>query len=242
MEKGLAAAQVKELVTQELPRWIEETPGMRQKLVDTLDWSGHEAAQRWMTFPEFLTWAGEDTLAEWIAMPGKEVGEALMTSPASNRHQDLVRFLVSVVGIYVEAHNLGAVRPAPFQMKLEHGREPDLLFVATEHLDRLKEVFLDGPADMVVEIMSPDSVSRDRGAKFYEYEAGGVREYWLIDPERQVAEFYQLDARGRYGVALAGREGVFRSQALEGFWLRAEWLWQEPLPKTLDVLRELGVL
>jgi hypothetical protein len=41
---------------------------------------------------------------------------------------------------------------------------------------------------------------------------------------------------------LDGREGVYHSEALPGFWLRVEWLWQEPLPKTLDVLRDLGVL
>jgi len=137
---------------------------------------------------------------------------------------------------------LGWVRSAPFQMKLEHGREPDVLFVATEHLGRLRETFLDGPADLAIEIISPESVSRDRGEKYYEYEAGGVREYWLIDPLRQVAEFYRLDEGGRYGVVLAGREGVYRSEVVAGFWLRVEWLWQEPLPKTLDVLRELGLL
>lgn len=56
-------------------------------------------------------------------------------------------------------------------------------FVASEHLDRLKETYLDGPADLVVGIVSPDSVGRDRGEKFYEYAQGGVPEYWLIDPQ-----------------------------------------------------------
>jgi Uma2 family endonuclease len=195
-----------------------------------------------MTYEEFLGWANEDTLAEWVALPGEEVGEVVMTSPASDQHQNLADFLIAVLRPYVESHGLGWVRSAPFQMKLAHGREPDLLFVATEHLDRLREAFLDGPADVVIEIVSPESVSRDRGEKFYEYEAGGVREYWLIDPLRQVAEFYRLGERGHYGVALAGREGVYRSEVLAGFWLRVEWLWQEPLPKTLDVLHELGLL
>ncbi|MGD9101504.1 MAG: Uma2 family endonuclease [Anaerolineae bacterium] len=233
------AAAVKELVTRELPQWVEEALVLRKGLAEA---SNQSVARREMTYEEFLAWADEDTLAEWIALPGKEEGEVLMMSPASGRHQDLVRFLTAVLGIYVETRGLGMIRPAPFQMKLAHGREPDLLFVATEHLGRLREAFLDGPADVVIEIISPESVSRDRGEKFYEYEAGGVREYWLIDPLRQVAEFYCLGERGHYGVALAGREGVYRSEVLAGFWLRVEWLWQEPLPKTLDVLRELGLL
>lgn len=229
------AAEIKELVTRELSQWIEDAFALRQ--------ATHEpGARRKMTYEEFLAWADEDTLAEWVALPGEQMGEAIMTSPASKQHQSIADFLNRLICTFVEQHNLGIVLSAPFQMKLEHGREPDLLFVATAHLGRLQETFLDGPADLVIEIISPESVSRDRGDKFYEYEAGGVREYGLIDPLRQVAEFYRLDERGRYGVTLARREGVYHSEVVTGFWLRVEWLWQEPLPKTLDVLRELGLL
>jgi Uma2 family endonuclease len=191
-----------------------------------------------MTYEEFLAWADEDTLAEWVALPGEEVGEVIMTSPASNRHQDVSGFLESVMRMYVEARNLGVLRSAPFQMKLEHGREPDLIFLRREHLDRLKENYLDGPADLVVEIVLPESVGRDRGEKFYEYARGGVPEYWLIEPEMQWTEFYRLEGE-RYRVVLDGREGEYRSQVLPGFWLRVEWLWQEPLPSPLRALAEI---
>lgn len=86
------------------------------------------------------------------------------------------------------------------------------------------------------------SGARDRGEKFYGYEAGGVQEYWLIDPERRQVEFYQLGADGRYQLKFGGREGVYRSEVLPGFWLKVEWLWQEPLPPVLTVLRELKVV
>lgn len=126
-------------------------------------------------------------------------------------------------------------------MKLERGREPDLLVVAHEHLARLRETYLDGPADLVVEIISPESAQRDRGEKFDEYEAAGVPEYWLIDTEEEQAEFYRL-AEGRYRLARTDAEGLYHSVVLEGFWLQADWLWREPLPRVLDVLRELGVI
>ena len=191
-----------------------------------------------MSYDEFLAWCDEDTWAEWVD------GEGVMVSPASDRHQDLVRFLTSVLSVFAEARALGVIRPAPFQMKLGldlPGREPDVLFVARERLSRLKATHLEGAADLVVEIISPESVLRDRGEKFAEYALGGVREYWLIDPQRQQADFYLLDARGRYRLTEPDAAGVYRSQALPEFWLKVEWLWQEPLPKILDVLREVGV-
>jgi Uma2 family endonuclease len=186
-----------------------------------------------MTYEEFLAWADEDTLAEWVD------GEAIVTSPASNRHQDLVGFLESVLRPFVEERQLGVVRSASFQMKLEHGREPDLLFVATGHLGRLKKNYLDGPADLVVEVVSAESAGRDRGEKFYEYAQGGVPEYWLIDPEMAWAEFYRLD-KGRYRLAFEGQASEYHALVLPGFWLRVEWLWQEPLPAVEDVLLEIG--
>ncbi|MCG2767570.1 MAG: Uma2 family endonuclease [Anaerolineae bacterium] len=189
-----------------------------------------------MTYEEFLAWADEDTLAEWVD------GEVVMYSPASRQHQSIAGFLASVMRTFVEQSDLGVVLSAPFQMKLEHGREPDLLFVAREHLKRLKQTYLDGPADLAVEIVSPESVGRDRGEKFYEYERGGVPEYWLIDPQTRRAEFYQLTAAGQYRLVPSDVEGVYRSVVLPNFWLRVEWLWQEPLPLVLDVVRELGLI
>lgn len=191
-----------------------------------------------MTYEEFLAWADEDTWAEWVN------GEVIMLSPASNRHQDVAGFLTALLRYFVEAHQSGVVRFAPFQMKTGSnlpGREPDILFIAREHLDRLKDVYLDGPADLVVEIISPDSRARDRGEKFYEYEQGGVREYWLIDPQRRQAEFYRLGSDGIYRLVPVGEGSIFHSAVLEGLWLRVEWFWQEPLPLLVSVLKEWGL-
>ncbi len=102
--------------------------------------------------------------------------------------------------------------------------------------------YLDGPADLVVEIVSPESVGRDRGEKFYEYEQGGVSEYWLVDPLRRRFEAYHLDEQGFYRSLFSGSEGRCDSRVLTGFWLRVEWLWQSPLPRTLEVVRELGLI
>ncbi len=140
-----------------------------------------------VTYEEFLAWADEDVPAEWVD------GEVIMMSPASRRHQEIAKFLAALLTFFVEAKQSGTILIAPFQMKLEtrpSGREPDILFVARERLDLLTNTYLNGAADLAVEIISPESRTRDRGDKFYEYEGAGVREYWLIDPVRKQAEFY----------------------------------------------------
>jgi Uma2 family endonuclease len=190
-----------------------------------------------MSYEKFLAWAGDMARVEWVQ------GEVCFMSPASNLHQNLADFLTALLRHWVEAREAGEVRSAPFQMKLERsGREPDVLFVAREHLDRLRESFLDGPADLVVEIISPESRGRDRGEKFYEYEQSGVREYWLLDPLRRQAEMYGVGEDGIYRPLPVGEDGLLRSAVLEGLWLRLDWLWQDPLPKLLAVLREWGLV
>lgn len=188
-----------------------------------------------MTYEEFLAWADEDTLAEWVD------GEVIMTSPASLKHQEILKFLGQILSLHLEHSQAGRVILAPFQMRLgRSGREPDLLFVRHDHAERLKRTYLDGPADLVVEIVSPESAGRDRGEKFYEYQAAGIPEYWLLDPEAQRAEFYQLDAQGQYQFAAPDAEGIYRSAVLPGLWLKVSWLWSPP--PVLDVLRTWGLV
>jgi len=192
-----------------------------------------------ISYEDFLAWCDEDTWAEWVD------GDVIMVSPASKRHQSIGSFLESLLRLYVESRNLGEVLRAPFQMKLGEdmpGREPDLLYIASSHLDRLKNTYLDGPADMVIEIISEESIGRDRGEKFVEYEAAGVSEYWLIDPIREQAEFYRIGTDNHYHPVMPDDEGIYHSETVEGFWLRISWLWQDPLPTVLEVCRELNLL
>ena len=192
------------------------------------------AAPRRMTYEEFLDWADEDTYAEWVD------GKVERMSPASVKHQDISLFLARVIAEFVDEADAGKVLTAPFQMKLEalrRGREPDLLFVAKERLSLLKGSFLDGPADLAVEIISPESALRDRGTKYAEYESGGVREYWIIDAEAHRADFFVRDAEGRYQRAREDANGRYESAALPGFWIDLNWLWQTPLPTVRLVLR-----
>lgn len=191
-----------------------------------------------ISYEEFLK-KYTDVHAEWIG------GEVILFVTASNRHQDLSDWLIAILRFFVEAYNLGWLRSAPFNMympTLDRGREPDILFVFKDRLHIVQSSHLSEAADLVIEIVSPESVGRDRGEKFVEYETAGVKEYWLIDPDRQQAEFYQLAKTGRYQLARIDPAGRFHSTILSNFWLQVDWLWQEPLPKVLSVVRELGLL
>jgi len=192
-----------------------------------------------MTYEEFLDWADEDTWAEWVD------GEVIILSPASLLHQALDTFLLSVLTSFVSFRDLGIVLGPPFQMKTGPdlpGREPDVIFVAREHLDRLRDVYLDGPADLVVEIVSPDSRTRDSQDKLHEYEEGGVPEYWVLDPFRREAKFYQLGEDGSYYFVAPDENGVYESAVLKGLRLKVDWLWQKPLPRLPEVFKELGLI
>ncbi|PYS90953.1 MAG: hypothetical protein DMF64_13570 [Acidobacteria bacterium] len=191
-----------------------------------------------MTFEEYLALDDERTMSEWVD------GEVIFMSPVAQKHQEIMLFLAQTLGLYVQVHNLGRILLPPFAMKLaaqRRGREPDLSFVSRDRTHLILRTYLDGPADLAVEIVSPESIGRDRGEKFVEYEQAGIKEYWLIDPDRERAEFYELGADGRYRAAQIEPEGVYRSQVVPGFFVRVAWLWQMPAP-TLDALRELKLL
>ena len=140
-----------------------------------------------MSFEDFLKY-DEHTCAEWVN------GEVMPMSPASDRHQNLSGFLESILRIYVESKNLGLIRSAPYLMRLNAhtAREPNLLFLSKDHQNRLLPTYLDGPADLAIEIIS--------------------------------------------------QEGIYHSKILPNFQLQESWLWQNPLPNILDVLKYLNIV
>ncbi len=192
-----------------------------------------------MSYEDLQAWASEDIHAEWVN------GEVIVQMPPKSEHPYLVAFLIELLNPFIRLFNLGRLLAIPFEMRATPdgpAREPDVLFVAAENPSRLTRERLNGPADLVIEIVSDDSVYRDRVDKFDEYEAAGVREYWIIDPRPggrgQRADFWVLDEKGRYR---AGQitEGIYRSTVLMGFWLRLDWLLAETLPDPLTALAQI---
>ena len=178
-----------------------------------------------MSYEEYLAWSDEDTRAEWVN------GEVIIHMPVKPIHQIMLSFLSQLLNLYIELYDLGQLLVAPLEMKTDleaNSRDLDILFIAKENLNRLTEDRLARPADLIVEIISKESVRRDRDDKFKEYRDAGVREYWIIDPrpDKERADFYRLNESGEY--RLLGTEDNERveSRVLPGFWLKPAWLWQ----------------
>jgi Uma2 family endonuclease len=191
-----------------------------------------------MTYEEFLAYGEDTTHAEWVN------GEAVVFMAATVTHQELSGFWSELLRRFTRKHQLGKVLFAPAEMRVHpdgSAREPDIFFVATHHLDRFDGLRLNGPADFILEIVSESSAVRDRMEKFAEYQAAGVPEYLILDPRPgwKRLDFYALDPDGQYQAVLPDTEGRYQSSAIPGFWFRADWSWQEPLPDPDELLQLL---
>ncbi len=182
---------------------------------------------------EFLAWCDEDTKAEWVD------GQVIMMSPASFPHAEMTMFLGAVIKTWTDKRKLGRVLGPEFTARLSPRvrRVPDLMFITKERVENLRLNHFEGAPDLVIEVVSPDSVERDWRDKYADYQAAGVREYWIIDPAHQRVNAYQL-ANGAYQ-RLPQAQGRIASGALTGFYLREEWLWGGELPGVDVVGKEL---
>lgn len=168
-------------------------------------------------------------------------GSLIEMGQPSEEHEDTGSFLTSVMRTYAEAKKAGRAMGDGFieRLNAETVRVPDVAFFKKDNVGKIKRTYSEGGADLVIEIVSPDSKGRDRGDKFYDYEKAGIEEYWIVDPDRRSAEFYRL-TKGLYAQVMPDAEGKVHSSALSGFFIRVEWLWNRP--EVLDALRELGLI
>ena len=144
-------------------------------------------------------------------------GDLYVTPVPVPKHQQLSgRLYVACYG-WVTPRKLGLIYPAPLDVLLgEHDTvEPDLVFIAQDRLHIVKDKFVQGPPDLLVEILSPSTRARDEKLKANLYARAGVREYWLVDPDQAAIQVYAL-ADGDYRL-LPNQDGRARSVVLPGF-------------------------
>jgi Uma2 family endonuclease len=174
--------------------------------------------------------------AEWID------GEVILMAPVSGEHADLFIWLMRLISDFAEVHDSGLVRGPEFPMRLTAARTwrcPDIMFVSKSKMSFVRPTYLEGAADLALEIVSPDSESRDWRDKYLEYESSGVREYWVIDPLSKRADGYTLSRSKTYSQMSPDAKGRIHSKVLRGFFIQPDWLWRSPLPKLNVVLKEL---
>lgn len=185
------------------------------------------------TFADFLELVQEDQKADLLD------GIIYMASPENIEHNDLVFWLGTILRQFAEARGLGQVtiNRVAYRLATRVAPEPDLAFVRSQRLNIARKNYMDGPPDLAIEVVSPDSVDRDYESKRRRYQEAGVAEYWILDPDEQRCLFL---VNGPDGFTEAAVEaGVFRSRVLEGFRLNISWLWQRPLPATLPIVQQM---
>jgi Uma2 family endonuclease len=112
-------------------------------------------------------------------------GELYVTPGPSLRHQRLVIQLTTLLHGFVRENRLGEVLISPFDVLFAEGDyvEPDVMYVRSGREHILTERGIEGPPDLLVEVLSPSTAARDLGIKLDRYRHFGVAEYWVIDPE-----------------------------------------------------------
>jgi Uma2 family endonuclease len=190
-----------------------------------------------LTYEQFLRMKDEDTHAEWVN------GEVIVLTPPKSYHQRVLRFLAYLLEEYLQRNPVGEFLFAPFELYLPRSnasREPDLFVVRNENLQHLDADRFTGAPDVVVEVISDDSLHRDSVEKFLEYEREGVREYWLIDPRpgRRAVHLFRLQD-GSYVPVQPDESSSLNSSVLPGFRLKAEWFTGEGLPGARAAAQEM---
>ena len=187
---------------------------------------------------EYDRWSLTQELVEWVD------GRVIQKMPENTLHDVLRNWLMVVLGLFVRGRRLGQVYGPELTMRLPQGptrRCPDVLFVSSANAGRVGATMVDGPADLIIEVVSPDSVGRDYREKFLEYEAAGVPEYWIADPLSERLEPYRLGGDGAYELIPPNADGRVHSTAVPGFSLRPADLFADDRPEELALLAELGV-
>jgi Uma2 family endonuclease len=186
-----------------------------------------------LTEDDFYRLAGEDS--DWEFLDGRIV----MHSPASSRHEDLFRFLLTMLSVYLDERKGALVRGSRYPMRLDPNwsPEPDLLIVRDIRRHAVTAQRLEGPADMVIEIVSESDPGLDYREKLPRYREAGIEEIWIVDPFKNEV---RVDRKGPAGYATQTlASGRLPSSVVTGFWIEVSWLWQPELPSTMHCLREI---
>lgn len=140
------------------------------------------------------------TYQDYLRMPEdhnrREIlgGDLYVTPAPSPLHQRAVVNLIVVLEAYLSRHPSGKLYTSPIDVVLSDIDvvQPDLAFVTTARLHIVTSTAIQGPPDLVVEVLSPSTSGVDRGRKMQTYARFGVREYWIADPDSRSIEVFGL--------------------------------------------------
>src|SRR5438132_61432 len=134
-----------------------------------------------LTFEDFCFLVKDDQKGDLID------GVVYLAPPETTDENDLFVWLICLIADFVDQKDLGKVYGSRVAFRLgEHqSPEPDIAFVRKDRLHLVQRGFVDGPPDLAVEIVSPESVERDYEKKRKQYQDAQVPEYWIVDEIEQ---------------------------------------------------------
>jgi Uma2 family endonuclease len=161
-----------------------------------------QPAVRGWTYEEFANLPDDGNRYEVIA------GELYVTPPPETPHQEAsARFFMELRGFATNDHALGLVLYAPVAVLFGDGDylEPDIIFLSDARKHFRTRRGIEGPPDLVVEVLSRSTARHDRGLKRERYAHFGVPEYWIIDPDRGAVEVYDLQRDAEHATVVTDR-------------------------------------
>jgi Uma2 family endonuclease len=176
------------------------------------------AQDRRLTYDDFLLFPDDGRRHEIID------GEHYVTPSPNTRHQLLVGRLHFEIESFLRAHpGTGQVFVAPFDVLFTKWDvvEPDLLFIAADQNGVLTDKNVQGAPALVIEILSPATRKTDEHAKRALFDRGGVREYWMVDPDTAAVRVCRRHGDGSFQLgAELNRKNVLTTPQLSGLEIR----------------------
>lgn len=122
-------------------------------------------------------------------------GQIYYMAAPNTRHQRLVQRFSQTIGSYIDSKGGDCeVFPAPFAVFINKDKsnyvEPDISVICDP--DKITDKGCNGAPDWIIEVVSPSSKTMDYYRKLLKYQNSGVREYWIVDPEREVVIVYDM--------------------------------------------------
>ncbi len=199
-------------------------------------------------------WLGEATMGaktpstktalcveDWLQLPEGppfyelEDGRLLKMPSPRREHQEIVGLLFAMLRQFAREHDLGTVvMEVDVALPTVRGYIPDIAFVSRsrEEASLGRDGKVHGAPDVVVEVVSPGTRSRDRYRKLREFWEAGVLWYWLVDSEALGFEEFQHTAQGYLCATTAAPGEIFASKAFPGLRIDLVTLIGETRPST----------
>ncbi len=182
----------------------------------------------------FYEWVTEDIKAEFIN------GEIIEHSPVAGQHWESVGWLHTLMNTHVGQADSGRVASEKAMISLtRNDYEPDIVFWKKEKSDQFLPEQTHYPApDLVVEVLSKGTASRDRVTKFNDYAAHGVSEYWIVHPKKKTIEQYILTDHRMYELLKkVGLKDFIKSEVIENFEIPVAAIFEQKA--NLDTLKAI---